>query len=425
MTTNQQNWAGNVDFAAARFHQPQSIDELSDIVRRADQVSVVGARHSFTAIADTTGDLISLERLNIDPSIDAERRTVTASGGMRYGHLGEFVYNAGFALHNMASLPHITLAGACATATHGSGDGNGNLATAVSALEFVAADGEVVKLSRGDEELEGAVVNLGGLGVVTKITLDLEPSFNVRQAVYAELPLAQVDAHFDEIMASGYSVSLFTDWQQEHVNRVWVKQQLANDFVEEATPVDPTFFGASLARTDRDLLTKGPVDQFTQVGMAGAWYERLPHFRLENTLLHGNEVQTEYFVPRRHAVEALHEVASLREQMAPLLAMSEVRSVAADGLWMSTAYQQDVVGLHFTWHKEVAAVMQLLPLLEERLAPFAPRPHWGKLFALSAEGVQAGYERLSDFQSLLEKHDPQGKFRNAFLAEYIFGRDNR
>ncbi len=420
MSTQQQNWAGNVDFAAERFHQPKTVTELQEIVRRADKVSVVGARHSFSPIADTAGDLISLDCLDLTPAIDPERRTVSASGGMRYGHLGKFVYEAGYALHNMASLPHISLAGACATATHGSGDGNGNLATAVSALEFVAADGEVVTLSRGDEEFEGAVVNLGGLGVVTKMTLDLEPSFNVRQAVYADLPLAQVDARFDEIMASGYSVSLFTDWQHEHVNRVWVKQQLADHFVDEDAPTDATFFGASLARTDRDLLTKGPVDQFTQVGMAGAWYERLPHFRLENTLLHGNEVQTEYFVPRRHAVEALHEVASLREQMAPLLAMSEVRSVAADGLWMSTAYQQDVVGLHFTWHKEVAAVMQLLPLLEERLAPFAPRPHWGKLFTLSPERVQAGYERLADFRKLLGKYDPQGKFRNAFLEKYIF-----
>ena len=421
MSTNQQNWAGNVDFAAARFHQPQSVAELQKIVRRADKVSVVGARHSFSPVANTTGDLLSLERLDIAPAIDEERRTVTASGGMRYGHLGKFVYNAGSALHNMASLPHITLAGACATATHGSGDGNGNLATAVSALEFVAADGELVTLARGDEEFEGAVVNLGGLGVVTKMTLDLEPSFNVRQAVYAELPLAQVDAHFDDIMASGYSVSLFTDWQQEHINRVWVKQQLADNFVEEAAPVDPTFFGASLARTDRDLLTKGPVDQFTQVGMAGAWYERLPHFRLENTLLQGNELQSEYFVARRHAVEALHAVAGLREPLAPLLAMSEVRTVAADALWMSTAYQQDIVGLHFTWHKEVAAVQQFLPLLEERLAPFEPRPHWGKLFTLSPEGVQAGYERLADFRELLGKYDPEGKFRNVFLKRYIFG----
>ncbi len=418
MTTKQQNWAGNIDFAAASFHQPQSVTELQEIVRRADRVSVVGARHSFSPIADTTGDLLSLEQLDGAPIIDEERRTVTASGGTRYGHLAEFVYNAGYALHNMASLPHISLAGACATATHGSGDGNGNLATAVSALEFVAADGELVKLSREDEEFEGAVVNLGGLGVVTRMTLDLEPSFNVRQAVYAELPLAQVDAHFDEIMASGYSVSLFTDWQHEHVNRVWVKRRVVDN---EESAIEPSFFGASLARTDRDLLTKGPVDQFTQVGMAGAWYERLPHFRLENTLLHGNELQSEYFVARRHAVAALQAVAGLREQMAPLLAMSEVRTVAADELWMSTAYGQDIVGLHFTWHKDVAAVMQFLPRLEARLAPFTPRPHWGKLFALSPKRVQAEYERLGDFRELLERYDSQGKFRNAFLDRYVFG----
>jgi len=151
----------------------------------------------------------------------------------------------------------------------------------------------------------------------------------------------------------------------------------------------------------------------------GPWYERLPHFYFKDAACQGNELQSEYFVPRQHAVAAIQTVARFREQLAPILQISEIRTVAADKLWLSPAYGQDIVGIHFNWHKNWPAVEQFLPILEEQLTPFAARPHWGKLFAMAPAQVQPHYARLADFRALMRHYDPQGKFRNAFVERYI------
>jgi xylitol oxidase len=321
----------------------------------------------------------------------------------------------------MASLPHITVAGACATATHGSGDDNGNLASAVAALELVKADGEVVVLSREQrkEEFEGAVVGLGGLGVVTKVTLDIAPLYMMQQEVYENLPQAQLEEHFDEIVSSAYSVSLFTDWQKGRVNQVWLKRRLASD---AGLDLSPSFFEATVAANHLHPLASLSAEACTeQMGVPGPWHERLPHFRVDHTPASGDELQTEYFVPRRHAVAAMQAMVRFQEQLAPLLLISEVRTIAADTLWMSPSYQQTCVGIHFSWKKDWPAVQKLLPVIEEQLAPFQARPHWGKLFTMQSTHLQSVYPKLADFQALLRTYDPQGKFRNAFLETYIFG----
>ncbi|MFN8499615.1 MAG: FAD-binding protein [Anaerolineae bacterium] len=417
----RQNWAGNLTYSAARLHQPTTVEEIQDIVRSSRRVKALGTRHSFNTIADTPDDLISLEHLNRVVALDAARRTVTVEAGMKYGDLGVYLHSAGYALHNMASLPHISVAGACATATHGSGDRNGNLATAVAALEIVTGEGELVTLSRerDGEAFQGAVVGLGALGVVTKMTLDIAPTFEVRQEVYETLPRAQMEAHFDEIMASAYSVSLLNDWQQGRVNLIWLKRLVTAD-----TPADvaPDLFGATLAAADRHPIAELSAENCTpQMGLPGPWHERLPHFRMGFTPSNGEELQTEYFVPRRHAVAALRAVTELRDRLAPLLQISEIRTVAADTLWLSPCYQQPCVAIHFTWWKDWGAVGPFLPALEASLAPFEARPHWGKLFAMTPARVQAQYERLPDFRRLAQTYDPQGKFRNAFLDAYIYG----
>jgi xylitol oxidase len=421
MLENRRNWAGNYTYSAARLHAPDTIEQLQELVKRSSKLRVLGSRHSFNGIADTTEDQVSLAQFNRVLGIDTERSTVTIEGGITYGQLGQYLHGQGYALHNLASLPHISVAGACATATHGSGNDNGNLATAVAAIELITADGNLATLSRDrdGEAFQGAVVGLGGLGVITKMTLDIRPTFAVQQEVYENLPVAQLDEHFEDIVSSAYSVSLFTDWGKGRVNQVWLKRHVANN---TALELAPTFFEATLAAKQRHPIDSLSGDPCTpQMGAPGPWHERLPHFRMDETPSNGEELQTEYFVPRQHAVAAFRAIAELHEQIAALLMISEVRTVAADTLWMSMCYQQASVGFHFTWKRNWPEVQQILPAIEARLAPFGARPHWGKLFTMSPAQVQSLYPKLSDFQQLLRSYDPQGKFRNAFVDTYIFG----
>jgi alditol oxidase len=421
MLENERNWAGNYTYGAARLHRPETIEQVHDLVKRCSKLRVLGTRHSFNSIADSPEDLVSLEHFDRVVALDRERHTLTVEAGIRYGQLCERLHREGYALHNLASLPHISVAGACATATHGSGDRNGNLATAVAAMELVTAAGEVVQLSRerDGDQLQGAVVGLGGLGVVTKLTLDMVPAFEMRQDLYENLPLAQLEQHFDAIESSAYSVSLFTDWRSQRFTQVWLKRRVMDVADRE---VEPLWFGATRATAElHPIAGISAINCTAQLGLPGPWYERLPHFRMDFMPSSGEELQTEYFVPRQHAVAAFHAIDRLRDRVAPLLQISEVRTIAADTLWMSPCYQQASVAIHFTWKKDWDGVRQLLPLIEAELAPLNARPHWGKLFTMPPARVQALYEKLPDFQQLLRFYDPQGKFRNAFLDTYIFG----
>jgi xylitol oxidase len=382
-------------------------------------VRALGTRHSFNGIADCPDALISLARFDRVSSLDRAQNTVTIGGGVRYGQLGKYLQREGFALHNLASLPHISVAGACATATHGSGERNSNLAVAVRAMDIVGADGELVALSReaNGEDFDGMVVSLGALGVITSLTLDVVPTFDVRQDVYENLSLAQAARHFDAIEASGYSVSLFTDWTSDRFTQVWLKRRaVAGDPGEAAE----SFFGATRATVERHPIGDISAEHCTaQLGVAGPWCERLPHFRMEFTPSSGEELQSEYFVPREHGVAALHALTRLGERVSPLLLVTEVRTVAADRLWMSPCYETDCVAIHFTWKPDWPSVRALLPEIEATLEAFSARPHWGKLFTMPAAKVHTLFKKLPDFRKLLDVHDPQGKFRNAFVDEYV------
>jgi xylitol oxidase len=416
------NWAGNVTYNTDRLKEAASVEQIQAYVRSQDKVKVLGTRHCFNTIADSRYGLLSLKPMHEVVAIDAAARTVTVDAGITYGQLGPYLDSKGFALHNLASLPHISVAGACSTATHGSGEKNGNLATAVSALEIVTAAGDVVKLSRkaDGEVFRGAVVGLGALGAITRITLDIQPTYTVRQYVYEDLPLAQMKDHFDDIQASGYSVSLFTDWQKQRINEVWIKSRVS-DAQAFAAPAE--FFGAKAAIRNLHPIAELSAENCTeQMGVPGPWYERLPHFRMGFTPSAGKELQSEYFVPRRNAVDAILAVERLRDQVTPHLLISEIRSIASDDLWMSTCYKQPSVTIHFTWKPDWLAVRRVLPVIEKELAPFQPRPHWGKLFTLSAGELRSRYERLGEFIELAAKYDPNGKFRNDFLNTYVFAR---
>jgi xylitol oxidase len=416
------NWAGNYEYQAANFHHPRSVDEICQLVRRSIKAKVLGSRHSFNDIADSPGDLISLQHFDRVLAIDDYRAppTVVVEGGITYGRLSGYLHARGYALHNLASLPHISVAGACATATHGSGTQNGNLATAVCGMEIVRPDGMVEVLSRKEtgESFDGMVVSLGGLGVITKLSLDLVPAFEVRQDVYENLPLSSVEHHFDEIFSAAYSISLFTDWSGAFFNQAWLKRRITE--VPE-DPLPPKFFGATLATQPLHPILGVPATHCTaQMGIPGPWQERLPHFRMDFTPSNGDELQSEYLVPRENALNGLAALAGLREDLAPLLQVAEVRTVAADKLWMSPCYETPCVAFHFTWRNEWPALKTLLPKLESALAPFNARPHWGKLFTMQPEELHSRYPRLADFRKLAHSRDPEGKFNNRFLDRYIY-----
>ena len=413
------NWAGNLEYSTDDLIAAQSVAEVQSVVKNCESIKVLGTRHCFNDIADSTTKLLSLREMKGAWVTDS--RTITVEGGISYGELFPFLEEKKLALHNLASLPHISIVGACVTATHGSGDQNGNLATAVSGLEFVTAEGDLRELSRDNdgEEFLGAVVNLGALGVITKLTLDVGPTFQVQQDVYENLPMEQACRHFDAIMAAGYSVSLFTDWQNKTIREVWLKRK-----VEDGATLDRPreWYGATLATEDLHPIAGLSAANCTeQRGIPGPWYDRLPHFRVGLTPSVGEEIQAEYFVDRRNAVDAMLAVERLKEAFKPLLMISELRTIAADNLWMSPCYKRSSLAIHFTWVKDEQSVMKVLPVIERELAPFQPRPHWGKLFTLAPAEIQSQYERLDDFRALLAKYDPKGKFRNRYLHRTIDG----
>jgi len=414
------NWAGNVEYSTEQLYAAESIDEIKKFVAKKESFKVLGTRHCFNKIADSANYFLSLKKMDKVVALDREARTVTIEAGMTYGQLCPYLDSKGFALHNLASLPHISVAGACSTATHGSGDANGNLATAVSAVEFVTASGDTVQLSRSHDRdrFNGVVVGLGALGVITKITLDIQPTYQMRQYVYENLPFAELKQHFDAIMSSAYSVSLFTDWQEQRVNEVWLKSRIEQGERDQAAR---KFFGAKPATKNLHPIAALSAENCTpQMGVPGPWYERLPHFRMGFTPSAGKELQSEYFVPRRHAVEAILAIERLHDQVGPHLLISEIRSIAADNLWMSTCYKEPRVTIHFTWKQDWPAVSKLLPMIERELAPFDVRPHWGKLFTISPEKLRSSYHKLPDFIELCKQYDPKGKFRNDFLDRNIF-----
>jgi alditol oxidase len=413
------NWAGNVTFGAERLHRPSSVPELQRLVAGSTRIRALGTGHSFSRIADSPGDLVSLAGLPRLIDVDTARAEVTVGAGLAYGELAVALNAAGLALHNLASLPHISVAGACATGTHGSGEHNGNLATAVTAIQMVTAGGDLVTASRDSDpaRFPGMVVGLGALGIVWRLTLAAEPAFQVRQWVYEDLPWAQVTGNFDEIMASGYSVSLFTDWRHARFSQVWLKRRA--DAAGSVT-AEPRWLGGRLADGPRHPVPGMPPDHCTQqLGVPGPWHERLPHFRLEFTPSAGDELQSEYLLPRASAIDGLEALRPVAGRIAPVLRICEVRAIAADRAWLSPSYQRDTVGVHFTWVNDWAAVAPVLSLIEERLAPLDARPHWGKLFRAGPGAVSGLYPRLGDFRQLMRGFDAAGKFRNDLIDRYL------
>lgn len=406
------NWSKSYRYSFRDALAPASVDELKSMVAKTPRLKVLGSRHSFNAISD--GDVaLLLNRIPLDPVIADDRSSLTIAGHATYGDLATFLAGHGLAVHNLASLPHISIAGAIATATHGSGSRNGNLATAVSALEFVLADGSTQTIRRGEPEFDGVVVHLGALGVVSRVRLDLQPSFDIAQTVYEDLRQTALCDNLDAIMDGGYSVSVFTTWRGDSA-QIWIKERASS------AAVPASLHGTTLATVKRHpILEMDPVNATDQLSVAGAWSDRLPHFKMGFTPSNGDEIQSEFHVARQHGAAAIEALARVRDRFAPVLQVNEMRAVAADQLWLSPQYLRDTLSLHFTWISDEAAVKAAVRHVEETLAPFDPRPHWGKVFSNPTAAKR--YPRLSDFRRLRKQMDPSGKFTNRWLEDTILG----
>jgi xylitol oxidase len=411
------NWAGNLEYSATDVRHPTSVAGLAELVAGSGRVKALGSRHSFNRVGDTDGMHILMDSLPQEIELDSDRRIVRVSGGVSYGALCRTLDKDGFAIHNLASLPHISVAGAVQTGTHGSGVDNPSLAGAVERSELVRPSGEQVSLSRGDgDEFLGSVVGLGALGIVTGLELAVRPSFTMRQRVLENVPWELALADFPALVSSAYSVSLFTDYAGDAISQVWLKAL-------DSQPVQTKLFGATPATQPRHPLPGMSGENCTaQLDEPGPWLDRLPHFRHEFTPSNGEELQSEYILPLEHGPAAIQAVRSIADTLAPLLFVSEIRTGAADEFWLSPFYRQQSVALHFTWKPLQADVEAVLPALEELLRPFGARPHWGKLFTPSTHDWEALYPRFADFRALADMHDPDGKFRNALLDAILGGR---
>lgn len=408
------NWAGNYTYKAPNYHIPENVEAAQKLVKELNQQKALGSTHCFNNIADSPGNQISTQKLSGIIGIDEENMILTVGAGTKYGQFAPEIHSKGFAVHNLASLPHISVAGACSTATHGSGVENGNLATAVVGLELITPSGELITLSKekDGDTFNGVVVGLGALGIITKVSLAIEPTFEVRQDLFQNLPLQSLKDHFEEIMSAGYSVSLFTDWMNDEVSQIWVKRRTDR----EVADLGNDFFGATAATRNLHPIVALSAEHCTeQLGNPGPWFERLPHFKMGFTPSSGEELQSEFFVPFENGLEAILALEKKKELIFPELLISEIRTVAADELWMSPCYKQKSLVIHFTWKQKPKAVNKLITMIEAELAPFGVKPHWGKLFSVDPKTLQSRYERYDDFVALVKEFDPVGKYRNAWL----------
>ncbi|KXK63102.1 FAD-binding protein [Micromonospora rosaria] len=403
------NWGGNVTFAAARLHRPRTLDELRRIVAASRRIRALGSGHSFSAVADTTGDLVRLDRLPHTVDVDPDSSTVTVAAGATYAEVATRLQAAGYALANLASLPHISVAGSVATGTHGSGEALPCLAAQVRAVRLVGPEGDLVDLDRDadPDTFPGAVVALGALGVVTRLTLDVEPTYRLAQHVRVGVPLDEVAERLDEVFGAAYSVSVFTHWIDGEAV-VWLKRRTDRPVADWA--------GGRAATVPVHPVPELPADNCTdQLDVPGPWHERLPHFRPDYVPGSGRELQSEYYLPRHRATEAIAALRRLAPVLDPVLQISELRAVRGDDLWLSPAYRRDSVTVHFTWADDPVAVPPVIRAVEELLLPLGARPHWGKLSAADPARIAAGYERAEDFRKLAASLDPVGRFRNAHL----------
>ena len=402
-----QNWSKNVDFNDRDFLQPESLAELQEMVRLNQKIRARGTAHSFNEIANTSSYAINLAKMPRVIEVNSEKSSVRVAAGLTYGELAPVLHSQGWALNNLASLPHISIAGSISTGTHGSGIKNQNLANQVLSLDIVTSEGELRHIDRTSPAFSTLVIGLGLGGIVYQYELKVEPTFEIRQVIYPQIPFDILQRNFDQIMGTAYSVSYFTDWSSDQVGNLWCK-------FRDHEVIPESVGGISKAESKyHPIPSVDPTACTDQFGESGDWHQRLPHFKLEFTPSVGEEIQTEFFIDRKDAAAALEVLMQLSDVITPLLWITELRTIAADEIWLSGAYQRDTVAIHFTW-KKVDAIYSVIQKVEDALRPFNYRPHWGKVFTADAKYLSSVYPRMGEFKALILALDPSKKFENSF-----------
>jgi xylitol oxidase len=411
-----QNWAKNITFSSQNFIEIENITQLQKVIESSNKLKVVGTGHSFSEIADTTGTLISLKNLDPEIEIDEKSQTVKVAAGTSYANLAKYLEKNGWAISNLASLGEITIAGAIMTGTHGSGSNNKVLSDSVVAIEMILASGDKFVIDRKDfAQFPGFVVSFGALAVFTKLTLKIVKSFSVKQVVYENIPIQSILENFNEIFDKPYSASYFNNWSPKNTGQIWMKF-LDNDKFPE---LQSNAYGGNLAKTNQHPVKVNHPDNCTeQMGVAGKWLFRLPHFKLDSSPASGDEVQTEYLVDRKHVQSYINELIKIGEDIAVRVYATEIRTISSDDLWLSGAYERETVGFHFTWKKS-SEIKEFLPVIENILGKNNGRPHWGKLFSTTKAQLIERYPKYEEFRNLIHKYDSGNKFGNKFIEQYF------
>lgn len=406
------NWSRNVEFQDLAYLQPSSLQELQEVIRENERIRVRGTAHCFNQIADTSAVSVNLSHMPEVIEIDGRVPSVTVSAGMTFGQLAPRLNQEGWALSNLASLPHISIAGSVATGTHGSGITNQNLANQILSLHVVLEDGTLKKISKGEELFDPLVVGLGLGVVVYKYEMKIEKTFNIRQVIYEEISRIELQRDFDSIMSSAYSVSYFTDWSNLGRGNLWCKFR-ASEIIPD-----------SIAGSKKANQKYHPIPSFNpeactdQLEIPGPWHERLPHFKLEFTPSAGDEIQSEFFLDIKDASDAISALEKIASEIYPLLWISEIRTIAADNLWLSGSYHRTTAAIHFTW-KRSDAIYPLIKKIETLLSQFAYRPHWGKAFFARPDYLKRVFPQVDEFKKVIMGLDPSQKFSNSFTRDKL------
>jgi len=411
------NWSRTHCFGATELRRPTSIGELQQSIVAAvasgQGVRTIGSRHSFTDIADSDV-VVDLGALPEQFAVSPDRTSVTVSGAMTYARLASLLEPHQLAIANMASLPHLSIAGAISTATHGSGTTNGNLATAVLSLKIMTSAGELRHVQRSDTQFSAAVVALGAMGAIVAIELAVEPAFDVEQAVHNRLSWSRLHPSLDEVFDAAYSVSVFTDWR-DHV-QLWTKRR-----VDQATLDHATLHDGVQASQPEHPVPGADASSCTNQQEPGLWSHRLPHFRSDEVPSVGAEVQSEFFVERALMGQAIERLRSIGDALEPVIMVSEIRTIGADNIWLSPQYQRDCAAFHFTWHHDVVAAHAAADLVTDTLAPLRPIPHWGKVFDPRRFDFDQLYPNLRSALACFQEWDPTSTFTNAWMRNTISG----
>uniref|UniRef100_A0A915D0Y3 FAD-binding PCMH-type domain-containing protein n=1 Tax=Ditylenchus dipsaci TaxID=166011 RepID=A0A915D0Y3_9BILA len=418
------NWGGNFNFSTQDIKYPTTTAGVQQLVKECKgKIRPVGTRHSFSEIANTNDTLICLVHMNLILSVDPSVPSVTVQAGITYTDLIPFLQSIGLAIPMMASLGEISIAGAINTAVHGSGAGIGNLATQVLGLQMVLADGSVVQYSKGqnDTELAAATVGLGALGIVTQVTLQAQPTYNLAINVFENMDMSVLDTQLYNITHSGYAINMWSTFGTPGVlDQVWITTKVDSNGVNAYGNVSQLYGAPAATAQSSPIAALPPTYVVPQMGIVGPYYERLTDYDLGLSGQEGQQTQSEYYVDFDDFVPALKALQTLSAEINAVVYVALFRITEKDELWMSPQYKKTTMAIHFSWQPKLDQVMALLPKIEAALAPFNPIPHWGKLYTLKPEQYLPLLPKYPEWREQVELHDPTHKFRNKWLEENIF-----